>query len=366
LIDGKDDFYRARAGLALTMLELDSGNIDLKQAIDRLEGLRYAWRGDELEAQINFTLGKLYIQNKEFMKGFTILRDAEDMRPDSDIRLEIGAYMQQAFTDLLLNNKDLSAEDAVMVYEEFKTLTPDTPEGNKMVQKLAERMVDADLMTRAGAILQHQVDFKIGGEEQARIAMRLAAIYLLDNDPKPAVAVLEKAKAYYAQQPEDTAKAQVRAADLMHARALSQMNQTEEAIALLNTFPPDPDVNRLRADIAWQAGLWEDAAEALQDLILDEAIDPQRPLSLEQADLILNRAVALNLSGNRVALTNMQKRFGDAMQKTARARLFDIVTRPRKTSIIADRDTIEQIVSEVDLFKDFLTDYKQTKDLGTN
>ena len=366
LITGKDDFYRARAGLALTMLELDSGNIDLKQAIDRLEGLRYSWRGDELEAQINFTLGKLYIQNKDYMKGFTILRDAEDMRPESDIRLEIGAYMQQAFTDLLLNNKDLSAEDAVMVYEEFKNLTPDTPEGNKMVQKLAERMVDADLMTRAAAILQHQVDFKIGGEEQARVAMRLAAIYLLDNDPKPAVTALEKAKTYYAQQPDETSKRQLRAAELMHARALSQMNQTEEAIALLNTFPPDPDVNRLRADIAWQAGLWEDAAEALQDLILDEAIDPERPLSLEQADLILNRAVALNLSGNRVALTNMQKRFGDSMQKTARARLFDIVTRPRKTSIIADRDTIEQIVSEVDLFKNFLDDYKQTKDLGTN
>lgn len=366
LINGKDDFYRARSGLAMTLLELDSKNIDLKQAIDRLEGLRYAWRGDELEAQINFTLGRLYLQNREFMKGFTILRDAESMRPDSDIRLDIAAHTQKAFVDLLTNDKELSPEDAVEVYEEFKTLTPETPEGNKMVQKLAERMVDADLMTRAGAILQHQVDFKIGGEDQARIAMRLAAIYLLDNDPKPALAALDKAQAYYSQQPSDHAKKQVHNADLMRARALSQMNQTEDAIALLNTFPPEPDVNRLRADIAWSAGLWEDAAEAIQDLILDQVIDPALPLTLPQADLILNRAVALNLSGNRVALTNMQKRYGEAMQKTARARLFDIVTRPRKASVIADRETIEQIVSEVDLFKGFLDDYKQTKDLGTN
>lgn len=366
LIKGKDDFYRARAGLAMTLLELDSGNIDLKQAIDRLEGLRYAWRGDELEAQINFTLGKLYIQNREYMKGFTILRDAETLRPDADIRHEISSYMQKAFVDLLTDDKDLSPEDAVMVYEEFKNLTPETPEGSKMVQKLAERMVNADLMTRAGAILQHQVDFKIGGEEQARVAMRLAAIYLLDNDAKPAITALDKAIAYYSQQTDDASKKQVHNAELMRARALSQSDRTEEAIALLNTFPPEPDVNRLRADIAWNAGLWEDAAEALQDLILDEGIEPERPLSIEQADLVLNRAVALNLSGNRVALTNMQKRYGDAMQKTARARLFDIVTRPRKTSIIADRDTIEQIVSEVDLFRDFLNDYKQTKDLGTN
>ena len=44
----------------------------------------------------------------------------------------------------------------------------------------------------------------------------------------------------------------------------------EEAIAYLNAFQPAPDVNRLRADIAWQAGLWEDAAEALDDLVLDQ------------------------------------------------------------------------------------------------
>ncbi|MBU0859241.1 MAG: tetratricopeptide repeat protein, partial [Alphaproteobacteria bacterium] len=364
LITGKDDFYRARSGLALTMLELDSKDIDLTQAIDRLEGLRYAWRGDELEAQINYTLGKLYLQNKEYLKGFTILRDAAQMSPNSDIANEIGGYMTESFTDLMLNNDELSAEDAVMVYEEFKGLTPENEEGRKLVRKLAERMVNADLLTRAGAILQDQVDFKIAGEEQARTAMRLAAIYLLDNDPKPAVSVLEKAKTYYAAQPDEKSQAEARAADMMRARALSQMNQTEEAIALLNTFPVAPDVNRLRADISWKAGLWEDSAEALQDLILDEAIEPEAALTLDQADLILNRAVALNLSGNRVALTNLQKRFAPAMQKTARARLFDVVTRPRKTSIIADRETIEQIVSEVDMFKDFLEAYKQTSDLG--
>lgn len=364
LITGKDDFYRARSGLALTMLELESQDIDLKQAIDRLEGLRYAWRGDELEAQINFTLGKVYLQNGEYMKGFTILREAAQMSPNADISKEISAHMVESFTDLMLNNTTLPPEDAVMVYEEFKNLTPDNEQGRALVRKLAERMIDADLLTRGAAILQHQVDFREGGAEQARTAMRLAAVYLLDNDPNPAIAALDKAKAYYAAQPDDASQAQARAADMMRARALSQANRTAEAIALLNTFPVAPDVNRLRADIAWQAGKWEDAAEALQDLILDENIDPDKPLKLDQADLILNRAVALNLAGNRVALTNMQKRYGAAMQKTARARLFDVVTRPRKASIIADRETIEQIVSEVDLFKGFLDAYKQTQDLG--
>lgn len=359
LVNGKDDFYRARAGLALTMMDLASGNKNLDQAIDRLEGLRYAWRGDELEAQINFTLGKLYLDKKEYMKGFNILRDAASMSPDSDVSREITSYMAQAFSDLLMNEQTLSPQDAVMVYEEFKELTPPGPEGNLLAQRLAERLVEADLLSRAGAILQHQVDFRIGGEEQARVATRLAAIYLLDHDPKPAFPVLDKAQAYYAAQTDEASKQQLHKIMLLRARALSQNNQTEEAVELLNTLPPDPDVNRLRADIAWQSGLWEDAAEALQDLIIDQALDKGRPLTEEQATLILNRAVALNLSGDRVELSNMLSRYGDAMKKTSRAEMFNVVTRPRKSTIIADKNTIEQIVSEVDMFKGFLDEYRK-------
>lgn len=358
LLKGNDDFYRARAGLALTMLEYTEGNIKLDQAIDRLEGLRYAWRGDELEAQINFMLGKLYLDKKEYMKGFNILRDAASMSPDSDVSKEITRYMADAFRNLMLNEDDLSPQDAVMVYEEFKELTPADNDGNLLAQHLAERLVEADLLTRAAAILQHQIDFRIGGEEQARVATRLAAIYLLDRDPKPALKALDKAQAYYETQTDPQSQAQLRKDKLLRARALSQNNQTEEAVELLNTFPPDPDVNRLRADIAWQAGLWEDAAEALHDLILDQALDKGRPLTEDQASLILNRAVALNLAGDRVELSNMLNRFGDAMKKTSRGEMFTVVTRPRKSTIIADKNTIEQIVSEVDMFKGFLDEYR--------
>ena len=112
--------------------------------------------------------------------------------------------------------------------------------------------------------------------------------------------------------------------------------------------------------------MWEDAAEALQDLILDQALDPNRPLTAYQADLLLNRAVALNLSGNRVALNNMRQTYEDLMKKTARARLFDIVTRPRKTSILADRETIEAIVQEVDMFEEFLETYKTDAEAFSN
>ncbi len=360
LAEGSDDLYRAKAGLALTMLELETGDIDRSKAIDRLEGLRYSWRGDEMEAQTNFMLGRLYLEDDRYLKGLAILRDAASMSPDSTIGHDITTYMADIFKELLINDEDMSPLDAVTVYEEFIELTPSGDDGNKVVQKLAERLVEADLLGRAAEILQHQVDYRIKGSEKARVALRVAAIYLLDDHPVESIKSLNIAKALYSRETDSQAKKKLREIELLRARALSQMDRTEEAIELLNGFDPDPDVNRLRADIAWQAALWDDAAEALQDLILDEAFDLNRPLTGQQADLILNRSVALNLSGNRVALANMRKRYGDNMKKTARARLFDVVTRPRKGTMMTDRETISAIVKEVDIFKDFLDSYRSS------
>jgi hypothetical protein len=361
LSTGKDDLYRTKANLAMTAVELQNKKITPEQAIDRLEGLRYHWRGDELEAQINYMLGKLYFDQKRYLKGFTILRDAAAMSPDADIAREIDSYMKDAFKNLFLSKQldELTPVDAVTVYEEFRDLTPPGDEGNRLVQRLAERLVDADLLGRAAGLLQQQVDYRLTGREAADVGVRLAGIYLLNDDPKPAIAALDKASAGYAALDQNAGiAAKQKEIQLLRARALSHEDRVEDALALLNTMSASPEVNRLRADIAWNAGMWQDAAEALQDLILDEAIDVARPLTQKQADLILNRSVALNLAGDRVSLANMRTRYGEAMDKTSRAKMFDVVTRSRTGALSSDRDSIAALVSEVDLFKEFLDSYR--------
>ncbi|MCB9988748.1 MAG: hypothetical protein H6868_05350 [Rhodospirillales bacterium] len=362
LAKGNDDLYRVKAGLALTIMAMQDEKFDQhEEAINRLEGLRYAWRGDELEAKINFVLGQLYLKSRRYLKGLGILREAAAMSPQSDIGREITAYMKSYFQDLLLNDEEIAPLDAAAVYEEFIELTPDGDTGNKLIQKLSERLVEADLLGRAAAMLQHQVDFRLQGAEKAAVAKRLAAIYLLDKEPKKAIKAIDAAIPYHEASTDEGKDVALEELGLLRARAYSQLGRTEEAIALLNDYDPDPKVNSMRADLAWRAGLWEDAAEALQDLIIDEALDPGRPLTNKQADLILNRAVALNLSGNRVALANIRKRYDDAMKKTPRGRLFDVVTRARNTSMLADKDTINELVSEVDIFQDFLESYRDSQ-----
>ncbi|MGZ9109313.1 MAG: hypothetical protein ACXW4B_10905 [Micavibrio sp.] len=362
----KDDLYRAKASLALTMLQLQTEAIDRAAAIDRLEGLRYHWRGDELEAQINFMLGKMYLEDERYHKGFTILRDATVMSPESDISQEIASFMAESFKNLFLSNKvnEMPPVDAVTVYEEFRELTPPADEGNRLVQRLAERLVDADLLDRAARLLEHQVDYRLTGREGADVGLRLAAIALLNGDAKAAMTALDKSAAGYAalEPKSEEILGKQRETDMLRARALSEMDQVEDALMILNKYPPSPDINRLRADIAWNAGMWQDAAEALQDLVLDEQIDPERALTQKQADLILNRAVALNLAGDRVALSNMRTKFGAAMEKTARSKMFDVVTRQRTGNMSSDRESIAALVAEVDMFKEFLDSYRASQE----
>lgn len=362
LSEGVDDLYRTKAGLALTRLEFENGDIDTKTAIDKLERLRYAWRGDELEAAVNYWLGRVYFDSGEYVKGIGIMRDAATYAPGTELGKRISVEMRQAYENLFLgdNLKKVSAIDAVTLYEEFSELMPAGEAGEKIVQKLSDHMVNADLLERGGDLLLRQLDAgKLKPADTVTISLRLAAIRLLDRQPEKALAALDKAELTLGALPKEQADpARMREIALMRARAHSQNKNANKALALLAGLTPGSDVNSLKADIAWQAGYWEDAADALKDVIADQNISLTKPPTEEQGNMILNRAIALNLTGDRVALAGMRETYMDVMAQSKQARPFEVVTRPRQNATLADRQTLLDMVSEVDLFSEFLNGYK--------
>jgi predicted negative regulator of RcsB-dependent stress response len=393
---GKDDLYRAKAGLSLTKLQLDEKKIKPAEAIDRLEGLRYAWRGDELETLVNYRLGQMYLENKDYLKGLTVLRNTGALSPNSDLSRTVEDYMVKKFREIFASNalQDMSPLEAISLYEEFKDLIPPGPAGDNYADKLAERLVNADLLGRASALLEYQVNHRLKGDKKSEVAIRLAAIRLLDGNPDGALRSLEIAQdslskvepstgaetsaatsgeaektdsATTEQTPAEQAQPTAplgermekqRQISLLKARALSMKKKTDEAMAILDAMRLDPDVNRLRADIAWSAGKWEEAAVALNDLLVTEDISSRRPLTAYQADLILNRGIALNLSGNRVALANLRDRYNGQMKETDKGQVFEVVTRPRRPDMIGSRESIERMISEIDFFQGFLDGYR--------
>ena len=97
--------------------------------------------------------------------------------------------------------------------------------------------------------------------------------------------------------------------------------------------------------------------------MIDEGITGDRPLTNAEADMVLNRAVALSLDNDRIALSSLRQKYLGAMKDTYKARQFEVISRPRKDGSLADRETLLSVVSEVDMFKEFLDDYRNGDDI---
>ena len=354
LVKGKDDLYRAKAGLALTTLQLDKKKIKPSEAIDRLEGLRYAWRGDELETSINQKLGEVYVANNEPVKGLVLLRQAAALSPTTEKSQAINAEMVKTFNDIFEPNriKDVNPADAVSLHKEFSFLVPPGPQSHKIVRQLADRLVDADLLPRAAGLLQNQIDTGgLAGADGATTALRLANIYLQDNKPDKAQAALAKAEAFLGADGDATLKRQIA---LLRAQSLSEQKKAEEALAILDGLDKTGEVLRAKADIAWSNQRWQDAADALEELTNQANISPSRPVDDEGANLLLNWAVALYLADNRYVLSNLREKYSAAIAASPKAGQFEVVTRPRQSALVSDRDTINSIIEETDIFKGFV------------
>lgn len=361
LVDGKDDLYRAKAGLALMRLKVDEEEIEPKDAIDTLERLRYAWRGDELEARIGYWLGRTYFEAREFVKGLNLMREAATVAAGTNLGSRITNEMSDLFTGLYLGGAldKVSPLDAVALYEQFSEIIPSGDVGDKIVEKLADRLTQADLLGRASNLLAYQLNHRLNGIEAYNVAVKLAAIYLLDSNPAKALETLDQAQTRFDALPNDVKTPdKIQDMTLLRARALSRNGRPDQGIKMLENLNNNPTTNRLRADIAWSAGYWDDAASALGDVIVDQNISLTRPLSDENTTLILHRAISLNLASDRIGLANMREKYSDAMAQTDKARIFEVITRPRQNAALADRDTLMGIVSEVDLFSDFLESYR--------
>ena len=361
LSNEEDPLYRTKAELSLVALGRDTETVTPAEAVDRLENLRFVWRGDDLEIQVLRELGLSEIEAKRYVDGFKTLRDTVVLSANNQINDTVTNLMIQTYEDIFLTDQleTISPLDAAMLYEEFRELTPSGEKGDRLVARLAERLVDADLLGRAVKLLAHQLDFRLKGEDAVNTALRMASIQLMDRRAEDALSTLGKAEILL--QRSDFPSKGIKGADLelLKARALADSEDVGGALELLqNMTPATQDTYRLEADIAWRVGRWNDAASALRQLVLLSEFDTESDFTEEEAELLLNYAISLNLSDQRATLRNLRERHLDQMQISNKGELFEVITRPRQNALLADRETILGMIGETEIFSDFLDTYK--------
>ncbi len=346
-----DRLYRAKAGLALTNLELAEGKMSPSAAAEQLAGLTFTWRGDDLEMQIRSRMGEVLIAGGKYADGFNTMKETAALVADTPRAEAITKDMSRIFADLYKDGASrLPTLEALQLYDQFRELTPVGEAGDEIIRQLAERLISIDLLNRAADLLQHQVEYRLSGMDKARIGTRLASVRLLDNKPELALQALELSNVPGI--PADLAAER----RLMQAKALAELNRGDEALLLL-AQDDSTNANLLRVDIAWRGQKWDAAALALNKVVGPPPA-PGQALDPNASQLVLNRAVALALAGDGTALGILRKDFEGAMKGGPNEDAFRVLTRPEQALGLIDVSTIRSRVAEVDLFQKFLKNYR--------
>lgn len=349
--DGPDRPIRAKSALRRIETLLRLGKMSRKEAIEGLERLRFAWRGEEFEYPLLKRLGMLQIEDGDYGNGLRTLRQLATVYSEHPDIGNVAKAMTDAFKALYVDGKadSLSPVTAIGLYDEFRELTPTGPEGDEMIRKLADRVAAVDLLDRAAELLRHQVNFRLTGLERARVGTRLALIELLNDNPRQALEALQVSD--HPAIPDDL---QTQRRHLL-ARSLDEMGRAEDALALLAT-DPSRDAVLLRAEMNWRRKNWGAAAEALETLLVRP--EPGQKLSEDMARLVLDLATAQTLANQDRALARIKRLYGPFMEQTRFRDAFNLLTSDTDRGLIDYRKVADKI-KEVESFQVFMSAYRK-------
>ncbi len=343
---------RAYADYAKIEFLLARKQLNTQEAIDRLDGLRFAWRGDPYEFNLLRRLGELQFASGDLRAGIGTFRQLVKYFPKSaDIPL-LSKQMSDEFARLFLDGgaQSMPPLAALALYYDYRELTPAGPEGDEIIGKLADRLVGVDLLNRAAELLEHQIQYRLRGEDRARAGARLGVVNLLDRKPEAALKALQGTDG------PNLPGSLVQERRLLQVRALADLDRFSEALNLLGN-DQSAEARGLRADIHWRAKDWVAAARVLNQNLGNRYSDPA-PLAPEERKQVLQLGVALSLTNDVAGLEDLRKKYQDKLTGTPDAESFNVIA-----STIArgsgDPRELASAIAQIGQYEAFMSRYRE-------
>ncbi len=341
-------YIRPRALFAIANLNLAENKISLKEAIDQLEPLRIVWRGDQFEITLLSLLSRLYEEEKMYREALRAYREIVTYFPNHPDNLEITGKMADIFRELFNEGgaSEMSPLQALSLYYEFRNLTPLGEEGDQMIQNLADRLIEVELLDRAAKLLQHQVEFRLSGEERSRVGARLALIHLLNRQPRSALDVLELTG--FGGNPGDLEQQR----RLLTARALLGLGESARANALLEA-DDSREAQLLRLAIHWKEREWAPLV-VVAERLMGERDDPTKPLTDSEVDVLMKLSIGYVFEQQRGQLQYLSDYFLPLIEDGKSRELFNFITEDTEL----DYRNIAKFAAQIDRMESFLASYK--------
>jgi hypothetical protein len=341
----------AEATLRFNALGERSGRVPAEDALRQLEVLAMAWHGDQIEIGTTAELARLYGNASRWRDLFNMMRRAARTFPQHEVTRALYDEAAQKFENLFLGKlgETLPAVDALGLYFDFKELAPAGRRGDEIVRRLADRLVELDLLDQAAELLQHQVDKRLTGAARSTVATRLAAVRLMNGKPAQALAALHGTR--LAGLPEEVRQFRV----LLEAQALADLTRVDLALETIDG-EVGPEFGRLRTNILWGAKRWREAGESAEALVGLRWQAPEPLSDRDRADII-RAAVAYGMADEALEMGRLRSKFGAKMADSPEAATFDMLLRPGAMQTREFRQ-VALGLSKADALKELLSDWK--------
>ncbi len=338
-------------GVKLALQENDKSMPD-EEALARLETVSAVWRGDALEVVALGELGRLYADRQRWREAFMIAKQANVSFPDEPVTRRMHDETAAMFEELFTSGRSdtLPRVEALALFYDFKEFLPIGRRGDEIIRRLADRLVELDLLDQAGELLRHQMENRLTGAARSTLAARLAMIRLMNGKPAEALAALASTR--LPELPGDVKRARL----LLEAKALSDLSRTDLALEIL-TGEKGPEIERLKADILWSGRRWREAGEA-HERILGDAWRGDRLLADRERADVMRAGVAYVMADEALSLDRLRTKFAAKMADSADARTFAFVTSANRGRA-SDTRELAKSVSGSDTISEFMIEYRK-------
>jgi len=297
------DAVSVPAKLGVVRLSLAKGTMKADAAANKLESLRWRWRGDATELAVIRQLGQLYLSQGLYREALTALKGAGPGLHRLEAAADIRADLSAAFRMLFLEGgaDGLQPVQALGLFYDFRELTPIGADGDEMVRRLSRRLVDVDLLNQAAELLKYQVENRLEGAAKARVATDLAALYLMARQPEPALQAIWSSRTTILPAALNTERR------ALEARALMELGRFDHAVEILGA-DASPEARQVRAEIFWKQEKWTEAAGLYEAQLGDRHRDPM-PLTADEEARLIRAGVGYSLGRDGAALGRLSRNY---------------------------------------------------------
>jgi hypothetical protein len=346
----EDPYIAARARYAAAMLRFKKNSLSATQAAEIIESTRMTWRADKLERDMMISLIELYKDAKRYDEVLRTQKGLlEAFRNDPDT-LSISVDMSELFASIFLDGlaEEMPPLKALSLFYEFRELTPIGERGDLIIQRLADRLAAFDLLDRATQLLEHQIKFRVSGEQRSQIGARLALLHLLNHRPKEALSVLEVTNFGG-----NNAELQVQRLQLT-ADALMRLEKYEEALGVL--FKDTTKVGAmLRLDVLWAMRDWPNVVNRAED-ILNARTNLTEPLTTEETEVLLKLALAYSFEGDFTQLRYLRDYYSGLIPDSGYKQVFDFIT---NDTTPLDTEDSSMLTDQINRTESFLGTFRE-------